>query len=130
MSSDKNQRLLDKELKCNMQVKLNHMLKMMLSKRNFEGKLMQILCLLLCTCLSMHNKHSTVSQAVVSYFTMYMSNAYSSYVFNAVSLRQFAHASCLRTRLWLIHDAEVIFDRHLEDIRTIWPLEHGFLLLH
>ena len=60
---------------------------------------------------------------------MYMPNACGSYVFNAVSLRQFAHSSCLRARLWLIHDAEVIFDGHPDDIGTIWPLEHGFLLL-
>ena len=61
---------------------------------------------------------------------MYIPNACSSYVFHAVSLRQFARSSCLRSRLWLIHDAEAIFDGHPDDVRTIWPLEHGFLLLH
>ena len=84
-----------------------------------------------CTCLSMHNKHSTVvSQAVVSHFAMNMPNACSGYVFNAVNLRRLVHSSCLRARLWLNHDLEVIFDGHPHDVRTIWSLKHGFLLLH
>ena len=61
---------------------------------------------------------------------MYMPNACCGYVFSAVSLTQFVHSSNLRARLWLIHDAEVTFDEHPDDVWTIWPLEHGFLLLH
>ena len=76
----------------------------------------------------MHNKHSTVGQAVVS-FCHYMPKAWSGYVFSAVSLRQFVHSSGLRARLWLSHDAEVIFDGHPDDVRTIWQLEQGLLLL-
>ena len=61
---------------------------------------------------------------------MYIPNACSGYVFRAVRLRQFVHSTCLGARLWLNHDPEVIFDGHPDDVRTIWPLEHGFLLLH
>ena len=78
----------------------------------------------------MHNRHSTVSQAVVGHFAMYIAKACSGYVFHAVRLRQVVHSSCLSARLWLNDDPEVIFDEHLDDVRTIWPLEHGFLLLH
>ena len=60
---------------------------------------------------------------------MYISNACSGYVFHAARLRQIVHSSCLGARLWLNHDPEVIFDGHPDDIGTIWPLEHGFLLL-
>ena len=55
---------------------------------------------------------------------------YAVVVFHAVHLRQFVHSSCLGARLWLDHDVAVIFDGQADDVRTIWPIEHGFLLLH
>ena len=76
----------------------------------------------------MHDKHATISQSAASHFATYLSNACSGYVFNAVSLRQSVYSSCLRTRLWLSHDAEVMFDGPPDDVRTIWQLERGFLL--
>ena len=59
---------------------------------------------------------------------MYGPKACSGYVFHAVLLGLFVHSSCLGARLWLNHDPEVIFDGHTDNVRTILPLEHGFLL--
>ena len=58
-----------------------------------------------------------------------MLNACSGYVFNAVSLKHFVHSFGIRARLRLTHDAEVIFVGHPDDVRTVLPLEDGFLLL-
>ena len=47
LSSGRNQRLMNEEVKCDMHVRLNHLLKDMQSEWNFEGKLMQRFWLLL-----------------------------------------------------------------------------------
>lgn len=65
----------------------------------WKGKLCKGSVTAQCTSLSTHNKHSTVSKAVVGHFAMCMLNACSGYVFNAVSLRQFIFSSCLLARL-------------------------------
>ena len=97
------------------------------------AKILTVSVTVQCTCLIMYKKHTTVSHAVADHFVIYMLNACSGYVFNAVSLRQFVkkYSSCLHARLKHdICDAEVIFDGHPDDVRTIWQLEYGFLLLH
>ena len=59
---------------------------------------------------------------------MYIPNACGGSVFHAVRLRQFVHSSRLGARLWLNNDLKVNLDGHPDDARTIWPLEHGYLL--
>ena len=69
----RNQRLVNEEVKCDMRVRLNHPLKDMKLWRETYAKILTVT--VQCTCLCMHNKHTTVSQEVVSHFVPYMSNA-------------------------------------------------------